>query len=118
MKASLLHSVSRSDLEQALRILRDYRNAYKQIGKHAIIRDPRVKKDTTVRVQFAVPVDQADSLMPFVEKALEEYFPEAKDVSRALEYNPALVGGIRVFYGDDMVDISFDKYAHTVAHSL
>lgn len=43
---------------------------------------------------------------------MQRFFSEARDIPREFKENAHLAGGIRIFLSDDMVDISFDRFAH------
>ena len=94
---SSLTTASREELTQVLRILRDYRGAYKQIGKRAVLHDPRVQRAKTLRAQYAHE-DNAPELQHIIATMIRTYFPEADAQTVVYETNPQLVGGARIFY--------------------
>lgn len=109
-----LDTYSKDALTEALRTLRNYKNAYNQIGKRAQFSASQDAQESLFRVQHT-PSTKAQDLDAFVQAYREEFFPQAKNAKIQYEINPDLTGGIRVFYHDDMVDVSFSKYRHLIS---
>lgn len=112
MSKTQFSSYTKSKLADVLRVLKDYRSSLKQIGNRATLSDSREMKDKNFRIEYSEPVD-IDFLKNFSEKSIQKYFPEAnQNATRIYTVNNALVGGIRIFYGDDMIDLSFQNLAY------
>lgn len=58
-----------------------------------------------------------ETVTSFAKAAVAQFFPEAKfDNSVTFSENPKITGGIRIFFGDDMMDVSFEKFKNTLTH--
>lgn len=108
-----LSSYTHSDLQNILRVVRDYKTARKQIGNRAVLRDPRVESKKLFRVVYSKNID-LDRLKDNFQKFFQAYFPEesADDLIYQMDMN--LVGGIRLFHGDDFLDITFENFIQKV----
>lgn len=107
-------SCSRDELSDVLRILKEYRTSLKQIGNRAVLSDSKNKKAKTFRIEHTSTVSE-DFVRQFSDAAIQKYFPEAsKDVIRNFAVNNRLIGGIRIFYGDDMLDLSFQDFVRAI----
>lgn len=107
-------SYSQDELLDALKILRSYRAAAKQIGNRAKISDMKRNKKPFFRIEYAPEVGE-DFLYNFSDSVIQKYFPEVNSqTEKVFMPNSSLSGGIRVFYGDDMIDISFQDFARTL----
>jgi hypothetical protein len=105
-----LSTYSKEELQGVLRILRGYRNARKQIGTRARIVDTRVIPEKLLVVEL--PNDKkSDDVQSLLEAVVAKFFSEARGKSPVFRTNHHLKGGIRMFYGDDMVDVSFERFA-------
>lgn len=109
-----LNQYSREDLENVLIVLKDYRNSLKQIGKRSELSHPKHKQAKFFRVEHTAAISQ-EFLEKFFDEAVEKFFPDApENTERRFVQNEKIIGGIRIFYGDDMVDLSFQDFAHTL----
>ena len=113
MKSVNLSSYSPEVLNEVLSVLRFYTTALKQIWDRAEFRDPKGLKISQVKVEYAHWADKS-FVQSFTEKILFTFFPESDKDSCIYTENPKITGWIRIFFGDDMVDISFDKFAHLI----
>ena len=66
-----------------------------------------------MRVEFSPGSDES-FVQTFTQKILLSFFPESTKDDCIYIQNPKITGGIRIFLGDDMVDISFEKFAHLI----
>lgn len=106
-----LSSYSKEELYDVLRILKSYRSSLKQIGKRAKLKDDKQKIAKIFRIEYAGEMDK-NFLENFSAYACGKFFPEAAfDAQKEYIQNNEIVGGIRIFYGDDMMDLSFADYA-------
>jgi len=110
-------SYSRETLVDTLRILKSYKSTLRQQGHRAVLQDTHVSEVLIPKIEYAPGID-TDILMDYAQKACRKYFPE---YSGSLEKsffheNAKLVSGMRIHYGDDLVDVSFQKFTH-VFHS-
>jgi len=108
-----LSSYSSQELQDALRILRDYRNARKQIGDRAVLQDPRVPAEKALVIEVSQEL-QSDELQGFFTQVIQKFFPEASGKTFSVRTRAGLSGGMRIFYGDDMVDLSFERFSELV----
>ena len=100
-----LNQYSREDLENVLIVLKDYRNSLKQIGKRSELSHPKHKQAKFFRVEHPAAISFGE--------AVKKFFPDApENTERRFVQNEKIIGGIRIFYGDDMVDLSFQDFAH------
>lgn len=107
-------SYSRDELSDVLRILKEYRTSLKQIGNRAVLSDSKHKSPKTFRIEHTSVASQ-DFVRDFASGAIRRYFPEASlDTEQRFIVNDAIVGGIRIFYGDDMVDLSFQDFVRAI----
>jgi hypothetical protein len=111
MQKNSLSSHSRESLLDALRVLKSYVVASKQIGKRAHLSDPKHPSTPPVVIEYS-PHSDVVFVKDFSEKVMKQFFEEANDLPREFKENAHLAGGIRLFLSDDMVDISFDRFAH------
>lgn len=70
-----LSSFSRESLTDVLRVLKDYKNTLRQVGKRAHITDRQHPIDLIPRVEYA-PGLEKELIEKALPKALEKYFPE------------------------------------------
>lgn len=112
MSNTKLSSYSREELTDILRVLKDYRTSLKQIGNRSILSDSKEKKEKIFKIEHTKEISE-NFLQDFSEKAIKRFFPEAdSSVRREYILNEKIIGGIRVFYGDDMMDLSFQDFVH------
>ncbi len=110
-----LHTVA--ELSDALRVLKSYVHASKQIGNKAVLSDPKNPTVTPIRIEYPETSDES-SMTEYSDHILKVFYPETNpEVPRLYAKNPRITGGIRLFFGDDMIDISFDKFAHIMKQS-
>lgn len=51
----------------------------------------------------------------FVNEIIPKYFPDApSDAPKQYTQNEKIIGGVRIFFGDDMVDLSFQDFVQTL----
>lgn len=74
------------------------------------MKHPRPKM---LRVEYADGVNQ-DFLGDFTLKIVKKFFPEASVDAIDYTVNNKIVGGIRVFFGDDMIDFSFQNFVRAI----
>ncbi len=109
-----LSSYSKEELENVLRVLKNYRASLKQIWNRSILSDSKEKKEKFFRIEHTKEISE-DFLKKFSENVVKKFFPEVS-TSAHCEYilNEKIIGGIRVFYGDDMMDLSFQDFVHAL----
>lgn len=111
-----LSSYSLEELTDALRVMKNYRTSLRQIGAKAKLEDPKHPSAPVLSIEYA-PGFTMDTVKSFAHAAVTQYFPEAKfDDSVALTENKKITGGIRIFYGDDMMDVSFEKFKNVLTN--
>lgn len=112
-----LSSYSREILSDTLRVMRNYKNSIRQVGRRAVIHDPRIVTEAVPSVEYAPGIDM-DLLQKYAATACKKYFPEYSGTQDAIAFreNPKLVSGIRIHYGDDLVDVSFQKFTNLFHH--
>lgn len=108
-----LTSYSKEDLSYALRLLRNYKNTYNQIGKRAKF-FPSSKSEKAFRIQHTDNISQ-EEITRFASLYISQFFSEVKDPKITYEINNDITGGMRLFYGDDMIDISFQKFSQLIS---
>ncbi len=103
-------TLSREEITFSLKLLKEYRNALKQIGNRASLSDIAFPK-VHIRVEYA-PHASMDHAKKMVESLFGRFFQDISYVAETTEFteNPKLSGGIRLFAGDEMMDISFDRF--------
>jgi len=108
-----LSSYSREFLTDTLRVLRNYKNSLRQVGHRAVLSDPRVVTEMIPYVEYAPGIDDV-LLKKYTEAFCEKYFSEYSGPQDAITFreNPGLVAGVRFHYGDDIVEVSFQKLSH------
>ncbi len=118
MNSSLdLTSYSLDELTEALRVMKNYKTSLRQIGGRAKLQDQKHPEAPALTVQYA-PGFALDTVTAFAKSAVREYFPEATFDDRViLVENTKLTGGIRIFYGDDLMDVSFEKFRNLLSHT-
>ncbi len=106
-------SLTRDQIIDTIRVLKNYKNSLRQVGKRAILMDPRSLMEDIPLVEYASGIDQS-LLRKYSESATSVYFPDYLGSSDAITFreNANLTAGIRIHFGDDLVDISFQKYKH------
>lgn len=103
-----LTSYSRETLEHLLLMMKSYRSSLKQIGKRTVLIDPENPPAIAARIEY--PSSMEDSFAKeYAQGVLKYAFPAYDGASPLLSKNDSLTGGARVFVGDDMVDVSFQK---------
>lgn len=108
---------SREELQDILRVLKTYKQSHRQIGARARIYDPKNPPEPELRVEYASGISQS-LLEKILQSAIALHFPDIKDQSNVVyTENTHLTGGIRIFYGDDMVDISFQRFVNMIHNS-
>jgi len=113
MKSINLSNYSPELLDEVLSVLRFYTTALKQIWDRAELRNPKQAKISQVRVEYARWADES-FVQSFTGKILSRFFPDSDKDACTYTENPKITGWIRIFFGDDMVDISFEKFAHLI----
>lgn len=116
MKSLNLSSYTPELLMEVLTLLKSYVTASKQIWNRALLVDPKDKKSSQVRVEFSPGSDES-FIETFTQKILLSFFPESKKDDCVYIQNSKITGGIRIFLGDDMVDISYEKFAHLIKNA-
>ena len=104
---------SKEELTETLRLLKSYRAALKQVGNRATLIDSKNPKEKFFRIEYAPGISE-DFLKNFAENACKTYFPEVATARKEYVLNEKIIGGIRVFYGDDMMDLSFQDFVHAL----
>ncbi|MDD5198002.1 MAG: hypothetical protein PHN60_04040 [Candidatus Gracilibacteria bacterium] len=105
-----LSTYSKSELTTLLKSLKSYRALEKFVGRRGRAIFARSQSGTKVsRVEYFGEEDKV-ILEPMVIAAYARHFGETID-SKSIEWkqNDAIRGGIRIFSGDDMMDISFQE---------
>jgi hypothetical protein len=116
MKSLNLSSYSPELLGEVLSVLRFYTAALKQIGARAELRDPKGPRSSNLKVEFSPGSDQS-FVRDFTQKLITSFFSEMKSEECVYEENPHITGWIRMFFGDDMIDISFERFAHLIKNA-
>lgn len=104
-----LTSYPRETLEHVLKIVKLYRSHLKQIGKRADFIDPENPPAIRAIVEVHPDIDR-DMAQKYAESVIRFAFPNYTGISPVVKINAALKGGARVFVGDDMVDVSMQKF--------
>ena len=104
-----LASYSRETLEHLLRVAKSYRSGLKQIGKRAKLEDPNAPTPVRALVELHTDMDEKDGLR-YAEAVIKYAFPTYTWESPLVKKNEHLKGGARVFVGDDMVDVTMQKF--------
>ncbi|NRH20710.1 hypothetical protein HOO68_01555 [Candidatus Gracilibacteria bacterium] len=117
MTTATLSTYSREQLSDILRILKLYKTSLVQIGHRARLIDPKNNPDVSVRIEYPTGAALED-IRSFAVAGLDQFFGIKKipeDVVFAEV--PSLIGGIRIFAGDDMINISFQKFANQIKNT-
>ena len=106
-------SLTRDQIIDTIRVLKNYKNALRQVGKRAILMDPRYPMIAAPVVEYTSGIETT-FLKKYSDSAMISYFPDYTGSSDAITFreNKNLTSGIRIHFGDDLVDISFQKYMH------
>ncbi len=104
-----LTSYSRESLENMLSIVKSYRTSLKQIGKRAVLIDPKHPPAISATVEYVGGMHK-DSVEKYALSCMKKLFPEYTGAAPILRENPELKWWIRVFVGDDMIDLTFQKF--------
>lgn len=112
MNTEFLSSYSRSDLVGTLKVLKNYKSFLAQAWDRAILTNSDGTFIPVIRVEYPIGFDES-SVKSFIDAALPVYFPEISTKEVSLHYTPAshILGWVRIFCADDMVDISFQKFS-------
>lgn len=105
-----LSTHSKSELQTLLKGLKSYRALEKFVGRRGRAIFARVQSgEKLYRVEY-FGEENRDVLESMVISAYTQHFGETID-SKSIEWkqNDAICGGIRIFSGDDMMDISFQE---------
>ncbi len=89
--------------------MKSYRNSLKQIGRRARIVDPKNPPGVSAIVEYVSGMDK-DSVEKYSRSCIAKLFPEYTGEVPIFRENPELKWWVRVFVGDDMIDISFQKF--------
>lgn len=101
---------SKSELQTLLKSLKSYRALEKFVGRRGRAIFARAQSGTKLyRVEYFSDANR-NILEPIVVSAYARHFGETID-TKAIEWkqNNTIRGGIRIFSGDDMMDISFQE---------
>lgn len=109
MSSLNLTAYSREQLEHLLKMMKSYRNWLKQIGKRAHLSDPDHPTPIQAVVEYN-PTMETKDVTEYALACIRYAFPAYTGASPILKANNELKWGARVFVGDDMVDISFQKF--------
>lgn len=112
MQIASLSTYSREQLSDILRILKLYKTGLVQIGHRAQLQDPKENKGPHIRVEYPTG-SSLDEIRSFSLESISQYFGIKKvpdDVVFSEKFS--LIGGIRIFVWDDMLDVSFRKFAN------
>ncbi len=86
----------------------------KQIGNRANLIDPANPPEDKAVIEYAPSMD-IPLVNRYAKACLNVSFPQYKNTnSPIVRENPLLTGGVRVFVGDDMVDVSFARFESLV----
>lgn len=114
MNSSILDTMTPSQMQDTLRVLKDYRNALKQVWKRSVLQDRRAPIQKKFIIEHPSLLEK-DILSSFVEETIRTSFPEAPaDTIMEYRVNDTLIGWVRIFYGDDMVDASFAHFSQSL----
>lgn len=104
-----LSSYSRETLEHLLKVVKSYRTGLKQIGKRAKLEDPNTPTPVRAFVEIHSGMDEKEGIR-YAQAVIQYAFPTYTWESPVVKVNPELKGGARVFVGDDMVDVTLQKF--------
>ncbi len=104
-----LSSYSRETLENLLKIIKSYKSWLKQIWKRAQLVDPNNPAPIRALVELHDWLDENEGLK-YAQSVIKFAFPTYTWESPLVRKNPELKGGARVCVGDDMVDVSMQKF--------
>lgn len=89
--------------------MKSYRNGLKQIGKRTILHDPKNPIPVRAIVEIHSSMDEKEWLR-YASAIIKYAFPTYTWESPLVKSNDELKGGARVFVGDDMVDVTMQKF--------
>lgn len=89
-------------------MLKSYKNGLRQVGKRISLSDPLNPTPTQAVVEYMSSMTEGD-ILKYANACLSYAFPEYHGDAPILRKNDTLKWGARVFVGDDMVDVSFQK---------
>ncbi len=114
MTTATLSSYSREQLSDVLRIIKLYKTSLVQIGHRARLIDPQIDNEVRVRVEYPSGASLED-IRSFAVASLGNFF-DLKKIPKDISFVeiPSLIGGIRIFAWDDMINISFQKFANQI----
>ena len=104
-----LSSYPRETLEHLLKVVKSYRSWLKQIWKRALLEDPKSPTPVRAIVELHGSMDEKDG-QRYAESVIKYAFPTYTWESPLVRKNDELKGGARVFVGDDMVDVTMQKF--------
>ncbi len=104
-----LSTYSREQLEHILKMLKSYKNGLKQIGKRAVLIDPKNPPKTRAVIEMHSGLDEKQA-EKYAQAVIHTTFPEYSGDTALLRKNDSLKWWARVFVGDDMVDITMQKF--------
>ena len=112
-------SLTRDQIIDTIRVLKNYKNSLRQVGKRAVLMDPRFPMVEMPLIEYASGIETT-FLKKYSDSAMTSYFPDYSGSSDAITFreNTNLTSGIRIHFGDDLVDISFQKYMHLFQNEI
>lgn len=117
MSTATLSSYSREQLSDILRILKLYKTSLVQIGHRARLIDPKSNPEISVRIEYPTGASLED-IKSFAVAGLGKFFGIKKIPEDIVFVEvPSLIWGIRIFAWDDMINISFQKFANQIKNS-
>ncbi len=117
MTTDTLSSYNREQLSDILRILKLYKTSLVQIGHRARLIDPKASNEVPVRIEYPSGAALED-IHSFAVASLGKFF-EIKKIPKDIVFveSPSLIWGIRIFAWDDMVNISFQRFANQIKNA-
>lgn len=105
--------LTRDQIIDTIRVLKHYKNSLRQVGKRAVLMDPRSPTVEMPLIEYA-PGIETTFLKKYSETAMTTHFPDYTGSLESIIFreNKNLTAGIRVHFCDDLVDISFQKFTH------
>ena len=88
--------------------MKAYRNSLKQVGKRGFLIDPKNPPKVQAIVEYGTGMD-SKSVSLYAWACLKKLFPEYDGIDPIFRENSLIIGWVRVFVGDDMIDISYQK---------
>lgn len=108
-----ISGLGKEELSSVLKSLKLYRILKKRLGNRGVAIFNAIRSgEKILRVEYFPAIGRETA-----EKSLAEAFGKgfADGFRTEWKENPALKGGVRAFFGDEMVDLSFSRIEHALS---